>query len=414
MSDQRTQQSNGAQEKEAVVLPDDVLSRIVAETERHFTARASRPSPIHLRTWYEIERFAERAAYSGMVPRDYVGKPDAICIAIQMGAELGLSPMMSLKGIAVVNGRPSVYGDVAIGLCRMSGKAAYITEGFTQGESSDLTYWCEAKRKDDPHPIRRTFSVADAEKANLWGKAGPWTQYPKRMLAMRARGFCLRDAFPDVLEGLITAEEAADIPFEDTGLTVTMPPVATQQPIGPAISRTESSPPAGQPAQPQRTLRMVQDAIEAAAKAALTPQDIDRLEQSEDVVKIRTDDRVSATRVAEVNGIIAFHRKRVEAFIQEPPEDDTSFEGVDTVENDPALSVVPPNDEAPPIPGAADDLIEQIMQMDQVELDGLGASATFRAKCNAFDKFDYDRVQTAIAHRVAQLNVARQGKPKAG
>ena len=31
---------------------------------------------------------------------------------------------------------------------------------------------------------------------------------------MRARGFALRDAFPDVLKGLITAEEAADFPDE--------------------------------------------------------------------------------------------------------------------------------------------------------------------------------------------------------
>ena len=34
------------------------------------------------------------------------------------------------------------------------------------------------------------------------------------MLQMRARGFALRDAFPDVLKGLITAEEAQDYPTE--------------------------------------------------------------------------------------------------------------------------------------------------------------------------------------------------------
>jgi hypothetical protein len=56
------------------------------------------------------------------------------------------------------------------------------------------------------------FSVADAKKASLWGKSGPWSQYPRRMLQMRARGFALRDAFPDVLKGLVTAEEAFDYP----------------------------------------------------------------------------------------------------------------------------------------------------------------------------------------------------------
>jgi hypothetical protein len=32
------------------------------------------------------------------------------------------------------------------------------------------------------------------------------------MLAMRARGFAIRDCFADVLKGLITAEEAQDYP----------------------------------------------------------------------------------------------------------------------------------------------------------------------------------------------------------
>jgi hypothetical protein len=74
--------------------------------------------------------------------------------------------------------------------------------------------------------------VAEAKKAGLWGKQGPWTQYPRRMLQMRARGFALRDAFPDVLRGLVTAEEAADYthvepePVRVTQPTPPTPPVA--------------------------------------------------------------------------------------------------------------------------------------------------------------------------------------------
>jgi hypothetical protein len=65
-------------------------------------------------------------------------------------------------------------------------------------------------RRGQP-PERRTFSVADAKRAKLWFKAGPWTTYPDRMLQMRARGFAIRDVFPDALRGVITAEEAVDI-----------------------------------------------------------------------------------------------------------------------------------------------------------------------------------------------------------
>jgi hypothetical protein len=54
--------------------------------------------------------------------------------------------------------------------------------------------------------------MADAKRARLAGKTGPWSQYPERMLALRARGFALRNAFADALRGLITAEEAQDYP----------------------------------------------------------------------------------------------------------------------------------------------------------------------------------------------------------
>jgi hypothetical protein len=36
------------------------------------------------------------------------------------------------------------------------------------------------------------------------------------MLKMRARGFAIRDAFPDVLSGIITREEAEDYPTQKT------------------------------------------------------------------------------------------------------------------------------------------------------------------------------------------------------
>jgi hypothetical protein len=197
-------------------LLHDIISRVDA-----IGVAQQRPSPVRLKTWEEIERFAEKAARSGMVPKDYIGKPDAICIAVQMGSELGLAPMQALQNIAVINGRPSVWGDAVIGLCRASDKCRGIRE-WSEGSGETLTYYCEARRSDDPKPIVGKFSVAEAKQASLWGKA-IWQQYPQRMLQMRARGFALRDAFPDVLKGLISGEEAQDIPFETTGLTPTQP-----------------------------------------------------------------------------------------------------------------------------------------------------------------------------------------------
>jgi hypothetical protein len=194
-------------------LLDAILQKVDA-----IAAQQSRPSPVRLTSWQDIERFAEKAARSNMVPTAYKGKPDDIVIAVQMGSELGLAPMQALQNIAAINGRPAVFGDAMPGLCRASGKCDYIKE-WMDGD----TAFCEAKRRDDPNIIKASFSMADAKRASLTGKPGPWTSYPTRMLQMRARGFALRDAFPDVLRGLISAEEAADIPLEATGLNVPKP-----------------------------------------------------------------------------------------------------------------------------------------------------------------------------------------------
>jgi len=159
-------------------------------------------------TLQEAIQFAATLAKSTMVPKHYQNKSGDILVAMQMGAELGLKPIQSLQNIAVINGKPSVYGDSLIALVQTNPLCEYINESF---DESTMTAKCSVKRKGEPE-YTATFNEADAKKAGLWNRQGPWTQYPKRMLQMRARGFALRDKFADVLGGLITAEEASDMP----------------------------------------------------------------------------------------------------------------------------------------------------------------------------------------------------------
>jgi len=155
-------------------------------------------------------RLANIMSGSGFVPRDIAGKPEAVFVCLQFGAEVGLSPMQSVQNIAVVNGRPSIWGDAMIGLVEASGKLDDIEEKI-EGEGADAVAFCSVKRKGREKLVVRQFSMADAKTAGLAGKTGPWAQYPKRMLQLRARSWALRDAFADVLKGLYSREEAADI-----------------------------------------------------------------------------------------------------------------------------------------------------------------------------------------------------------
>jgi hypothetical protein len=133
-----------------------------------------------------------------------------------MGAEVGLPPMASLQNIAVINGRPSLWGDAQLAVVRGTGELEEFDEwtevnGKRQARppkvaTDDTTAVCRVKLKGYP-PREGSFSVADAKTANLWSKEGPWKQYPFRMLQMRARAFVLRDMFGDALRGMRSTEE---------------------------------------------------------------------------------------------------------------------------------------------------------------------------------------------------------------
>lgn len=172
----------------------------------------------------DVLEFSSLLAHSGdMVPKAYMNNKDKIATAIFFGYELGLQPLQALQSIAVINGKPSIYGDAALALVRSSRlledfEEFYEGEMFLQdGKTINPNYKavCKITRVGAKRPVIAEFSIGDAQMANLWNKEGPWRNYPKRMLKMRARGFGLRDEFTDVLRGLILTEEADDYEMRD-------------------------------------------------------------------------------------------------------------------------------------------------------------------------------------------------------
>lgn len=164
-------------------------------------------------TFSEARQFAEELSCSSLIPKTYIGKPADILVAMQWGSEIGLAPMQALQNIAVINGRPSLFGDAMLALVQASPLCQGIEEFIDDSSADNPVAVCIAKRKDRAD-VTAKFSKKDAEAAKLTEKQGPWQQYLHRMLQMRARGFALRDQFPDVLKGLISSDEAEDYPEE--------------------------------------------------------------------------------------------------------------------------------------------------------------------------------------------------------
>ncbi len=191
----------------------DPVSKALAKTTpgRDLPMLTERFQPRNLT---ELMTWAKLVVASGLVPHsEKTGKgmnQAGVVICVQMGAELDISPAQAIQNMAVINGRPSIYGD--LGLAIFFRDAAYKTfeerapdECLKKGEG-----WCRIEMKDG-RVIERTFSMVDAKTAHLWGKAGPWTNYPGRMFMFRARWWAMRDSAPGVFKGCNSREEMEDI-----------------------------------------------------------------------------------------------------------------------------------------------------------------------------------------------------------
>jgi hypothetical protein len=176
-------------------------SNLPATTQPRPTALQAKDNGVLVGSTLE-EEFRLATAYhrSGLMPRG-LNSPEKILVALQICRELGLPPMSSVGKIAVINGTPSLFGDLPLSLVMKSGLLESIKEVFFHNEDLSPKYAeCTLKRTGFD-PIVRDFSVEDAKRAGLWGK-DVWKSYPKRMLQMRARSWALKDMFPDILSGI--------------------------------------------------------------------------------------------------------------------------------------------------------------------------------------------------------------------
>lgn len=208
---------------------------------------------------------AGKLANSALVPKDFRGKPEDIVIAIQWGEEVGLKPMQSLQSMAVINGRPSVWGDAMLAIVLAHPDCLDVSESDDGEEAT-----CVVKRKGhETHIV--TFSNKDAQVAGLLGKPGPWTQYPKRMRQMRARGFALRDKFSDALKGMMIAEEAMDMPRDASKQDVITGLIGSLE--APTINLTKMS-------EPEHQIELPKITAESILKSISESKNIEELDLS--------------------------------------------------------------------------------------------------------------------------------------
>lgn len=151
----------------------------------------------------EVQSLSELISQSSLLPDALRGKPADVIVSILAGAELGMPPMASIRGVHVVSGKPVLAADTMMGLVLASGLAEY----FAQVDSTGTSVTFETKRKGAPKAQRCTWTIDDAKKAGIYKNA--WLTYPRQMLAARAKAELARAAYPDLLAGVYDPDEVS-------------------------------------------------------------------------------------------------------------------------------------------------------------------------------------------------------------
>jgi hypothetical protein len=211
----------------------------------------------------DVARIAKLCVMAGMFPSKNTDDGDKsiaqATMAIMQGLECDIPPMQAIQQIAVINGRCTIWGDLVPALIWSRG---HEIEEWIEGDGDDRVAHCKIKRGDNGKEIVRTFSVKQAIKAGLWDTRetvkrwnkydkkhedkpndSPWFKYDERMLQMRARGFCSRDAVPDVLRGMYIREEMEEErEVKDITPRAPEPPAPPAPPEPPAAIEDQSEP----------------------------------------------------------------------------------------------------------------------------------------------------------------------------
>lgn len=171
-------------------------------------------------TLAEIKEISNTLSASKLMPEALQKSPADIFAIVQTGQELGLEPMKSIRGIAIIKGKPTLSADLMGALVK---RERAVCEYLRLAESTDKVATYETKRVGEPQTTRMSFSIEEAQRAGLAGDN--WRKYPAAMLRARALSAICRAVYPDLLLGVYSEGELVDEPREEKRVESTQAPI---------------------------------------------------------------------------------------------------------------------------------------------------------------------------------------------
>lgn len=184
----------------------------IQKIQKSNTPQLSISSMYHDSNFFEhSQRLAKILAASDFVPDTFKGNVPNCWLAVWKGLQYEIDPLAVMGSMYVIHGRPAMDAKFVISMLHRSGRIRGQLKWHFKGTGDNLTCTCVAISSDDGSEQTLSMSIADAKAHGWYAKKGSkWPLMPEQMLRYRTGSWLINAYYPEVLLGMMTAEEVRD------------------------------------------------------------------------------------------------------------------------------------------------------------------------------------------------------------
>lgn len=161
----------------------------------------------------KLMEMATMLSKSTIVPINYQNRPENCFIALDMASRMGVSPLVIMQNLYVIQGKPSFSGSAIASMIKSNPQFKNVELHYIGQPNTDTwgAYVTAENVRTGKTLKGGTVTLAIAKKEGWYQKTGSkWQTMPEIMLAYRAYAWFGRVYCPEVMMGLQSTDEVED------------------------------------------------------------------------------------------------------------------------------------------------------------------------------------------------------------
>lgn len=157
----------------------------------------------------DMMEMASTLAKSTIVPVQYQNRPENILLALDMSNRMGISPLVIMQQMYIIQGKPSFSGQFIATIVQTNPRFKDVELVYVGEEGKDsYGAYVRAIEKESGRELIGTTVTIGMARAEKWG--AKWGTMPTQMLGYRAYTYFGRLYCPAELMGLYATDEIED------------------------------------------------------------------------------------------------------------------------------------------------------------------------------------------------------------